>query len=321
MVASPTPTTLKGAETATAQSSAGPAAEPGTVRLSVEAQVTPTPPAVEPRLIAEPKAALLAANHPDAESHGWTARTEAKTLGLTMLCRDANASVLQEVAKLDHQDPAVRDEGLRSLAFMGPDASSAALAVRTLLRDDVELVRAHAAWAVWELTGDAATVVQPLTELLSSDDSDVVQFAAYTLSGIGAPAAPALPALDQILRSEDRRIRLHAAEATVKIASGSQRDEALETLIVLTAEPNKELRTLAVVTLGSVSDVPTPAITTALTSALHDSDAEVRAAAALTLGAFGPSAKASVAQLEFVAENDHQDVQQAAATALECIRR
>jgi HEAT repeat protein len=59
----------------------------------------------------------------------------------------------------------------------------------------------------------------------------------------------------------------------------------------------------------------------ALTNALHDRDAEVRAAAALSLGAFGEPSESTIAQLEFVATSDEEQVRQAAATALECIRR
>ncbi|MGE0376739.1 MAG: HEAT repeat domain-containing protein [Planctomycetaceae bacterium] len=251
----------------------------------------------------------------------WTEHSPWQSTSLTRLCQDANAAVLREVAKLDSQDPAMRQDGLRCLAQLGPDASSATLAVRMLLHDNVELVRAHAAWTLWELTGDASSSVQPLTEMLASPQSDVVQFAAYTLSGIGARATPALPVLRQLEVSDDQLIQLHAAEALARIAPEADRAAAVETLIMLTAQPSGEIRALALLALGEVVQQPTPSITTALMSALHDSDPAVRAAAALSLGGFGAAASSAIVQLEFVAESDQKEVQQAAAAALECIRR
>ncbi len=258
---------------------------------------------------------------PQVIPRDWGDHSRWRSTSLTRLCHDANAAVLREVAKLDSGDPKIRNEGLRALANMGPDASSATLAVRMLLHDDVDSVRAHAAWATWALTGDAHSAGPLLTELLDSADADVVQFAAYSLSGIGERAHTALPTLNDLLETEDKLIRVHAAEALVRIAAPASRAEAIDTLILMTADPSAPIRVLALLALGKAHQRPTASMTTALTSALHDSDAVVRAVAALTLGGFGSSAQSTIAQLEFVAASDQQDVQQAAATALNCIRR
>lgn len=255
----------------------------------------------------------------DLKSPAETTRIEPQSL--TRLCIGANAAVLLQVAKLDSEHASIRTDGLRALAKMGPAASSATIAVKMLFHDDVPLVRAHAAWAAWELMHDAAPVIDPLTKLLTCSDPEAVEFAAYTLAGMGEQARPALPALQTLLTHHNRRVRLHAAETIARIAPPADREAAIDFLVLMTAEPSAEIRTLALLALGSVVKEPTPALTTALTSALHDDDAEVRSAAALMLGGFGPKAEPVVAQLEFVIAGDRQDVKQAAATALDCIRR
>ncbi len=240
---------------------------------------------------------------------------------VTTLCTDANVAVLREVEKLDSEDVAIRKEGLRALAEMGTDAASAAAAVQILLQDDHEIVRAHAAWATWELTGDAVTPVQSLTKLVSSDDSEVVQFASFTLAGIGEYAQPAVPALRQQLQNKDSLVRLHVAEAIARFGSAADKVAATKALISLTTEGTTEVRMLSLMALGDTSKLPTPEIASAITSALHDTDAEVRSTAALTLGSFGPVAESAIAQLQFVVENDQQNVRQAAETAIACIRK
>ncbi|MBX3438102.1 MAG: HEAT repeat domain-containing protein [Planctomycetaceae bacterium] len=264
----------------------------------------------------EPVAAL-----PNVVPQDWNDDSRWQTTSLTRLCHDANAAVLREVVKLDSEDPEVRMDGLQALARMGRNASTASLAVRMLLHDKSDIVRAHAAWSLWEITGDVQAVVESLSQLLYSSETEAIQHAAYTLSGIGNPAHPAVPMLQHSLSSEDQLIQLHAAEALARISTSTDRAAAIEALIMLTAQPSAEVRTLALLALGRTGEKPTSSMKIALTSALHDSDPEVRSAAALTLGGFGPAASSAISQLEFVAENDQPDVKQAANTALQCIRR
>jgi HEAT repeat protein len=251
----------------------------------------------------------------------WADGAEQERPPLSELCQDCNAAILREVAKLESDDPLVRKDGLHNLAQMGPDAASASECVTHLLNDDVPIVQAYAAWTIWELSDDAATAVPILSELLTSHDANVVQFCAYTLSWMGEQAEPAAATLRQLLTSHDKLIRVHAAEALIHIEPPGAQADAVETLILLTSDPSTSVRSLALVALGDFPDETTPEIMSALTNALHDRDAEVRAAAALSLGAFGEPSESTIAQLEFVATSDEEQVRQAAATALECIRR
>ncbi|MEZ6143834.1 MAG: HEAT repeat domain-containing protein [Planctomycetaceae bacterium] len=297
------------------------AAEPAkpaspSVELASAAAETSSPVIAEAEVSLEVVEAANQENPADwADGSKWQPRT------VTTLCTDANAAVLREVEKLDSHDPEVRKAGLRALAEMGRDAASAEGAVRILLQDDHEIVQAYAAWAAWELTGNANPSVQSLAKLVQSDDSDVVQFAAFTLNGIGEQARPALPMLRQQLQNEKSFVRLHVAEALARIGTESDKVAATKALISLTTEGTSEVRTLSLMALGDSSKVPTPEVATAITSALHDSDAEVRSTAALTLGSFGPAAKSAITQLKFVAETDQPSVREAAQTAIACISK
>ena len=251
----------------------------------------------------------------------WADDSNWKPRAVTNLCQDANAAVLREVAMLDSADASIRKEGLWSLAEMGTDAMSAADAVKVLLNDPNEIVRAHAAWATWELTDDANIAAPALAELINSSDTDVVQFAAFTLSGMGTQAQTAIPALRQQLKNKDSLIRLHVAEALSKVGAEADRVSAIHALISLTAEGGANVRVLSLMALGDATTTPTPEAATAITQALHDADAEVRSAAALTLGSFGQAAESAIAQLEFVAQNDEKSVRDAATTAIACIRK
>ncbi len=306
-------------QTLTAEQATAATLEPQPVAAAsqnVSTEPTVTPPIAQAEVSLQVVEATSYENPTD-----WTDDSKWQPHTVTKLCTDANAAVLREVAKLDSEDAAIRKDGLWALAEMGTDAKSAAEAVRILLQDEQEIVRAHAAWATWELTGDAMTSVEALTSLLSSSDTEVVQFAAFTLAGVGRPAQVAVPALRHQLQHTDGLVRLHVAEAIAKVGTDADKVTATRTLISLTTQSETQIRMLSLVALGETTQSPTPELATAITQALHDSDAEVRSAAALTLGSFGKAAESAITQLEFVAKTDEQDVRLAAETAIACIRK
>jgi tetratricopeptide (TPR) repeat protein len=250
----------------------------------------------------------------------WGDDSPWKPKTLAALCRDAHAEVLREVAKLDSDDPATRKDGLTALATLGPEASSAALAVSMLLDDPDESVRVHAAWACWEIQRDSWKSLESLSDALRSADLEVVQLAAYTLGNMGDEAQAAVVPLNELLKCEHSVVRLHAAEAVTKIAAPADQLAALKTLAALASDDSADVRSLAVLTLGSLEGAPTGDIVAVLQGALHDQDARVRSSAALALGGLGDAATAVITDLEFVAANDQTDVREAAETALSCLR-
>jgi tetratricopeptide (TPR) repeat protein len=245
---------------------------------------------------------------------GW------KGSSLTDKCHDASAAVLTEVRKLESSVDDARKEGLTKLALMGPEALSAIPAVRKLLNDQNQLVCAHAAWAIWEIEGDAQTAVEVLEQSLTSKSSHIVQFASYTLGNLGEFAEPAAPTLVMLASDKDAYVRLHAAEALTRIGDADEAGNAMDTLVLLLKDADAGVRSLAATTLGQVELAEADLAIAALTAALDDEDAGVRSAAALSLGAFGASAESAVTRLKQLAAADQTSVRESATTALACIR-
>lgn len=246
---------------------------------------------------------------------GW------KGHSLTDKCEDASAAVLTQVRKLESSADADRKEGLTRLALMGPEAISALPAVRRLLNDQNQLVSAHAAWAVWEIEGDAQTALEVLEQGLTSKSTHVVQFAAYTLGNLGEFARPTVPALTMLLSDDESYVRLHAAEALARVGDSAQATGAMDTLLLLLKDSDAAVRMLAATALGETKLAETELAIAALTAALDDEDANVRSAAALSLGAFGASAEVAVTRLEQLLDAEQSAVSEAATTALACIQR
>lgn len=235
-------------------------------------------------------------------------------------CTDASAEILDLVKLLESKADADRKDALAKLARLGPEAISAAPAVRCLLRDQNQLVSAHAAWAIWEIEGDAQTSTKVLQDSLSSASTDVVHFATYTLGNVGDLAESAVPQLRKLLGSDNSFTSLHAAEALMKISAGTDRDIATDTLIVLLKDNQPGVRHLAALALGEVDESNAEVAIAALIDALNDKDAGVRSAAALSLGGFQTGTEEAVKILEGISQTDHTDVRQAALTALACLQ-
>src|SRR5690606_3022831 len=143
-----------------------------------------------------------------------------------------------------------RKQGLTHLAQMGPEAISAAPAVRELLNDQNQLVRAHAAWALWEIEGDSQTALDVLQEALTCKSTHVVQFASYTLGRLGRAARPAAPALSMLLSDRDTYVRLHAAEALMQVCDGEDAANAMDTLVLSLKDADAGIRVLAATSLA-----------------------------------------------------------------------
>lgn len=258
------------------------------------------------------------AAQPSDEPADW-ADSQWKGHSLVGKCRDASADVLKQVQKLESHADSDRKDGLTQLALMGPEAASAVPAINELMSDQNQLVRAHAAWALWEVDGDAETAVSALNTSLKSSSNHVVQFAAYTLATMGEDGAPTGETLQSLLSHEDIFTRLHVAEALSRIGSAEQRADATDTLVVLLADADASVRHLAAIALGEVDADNAPMAVIALTAALDDEDAAVRSAAALSLGGYGQDAEQAAGRLKEVTQTDRTDVRQAAETALACI--
>ena len=238
---------------------------------------------------------------------------------LSLSCKDCEPWLYAQVVKLGSPEADIRKEGLTHLADMGSTARQASLAVRTLLQDSDPLVQAHAAWALWVIENDPWDSVTTLRPLLDHSNADVVELACYMLGDIGPQADSATDALKLLRDHADGTLRVHAAEALIRIQGVD--DKSLGVLTNALKSRVSQERWIAAVALGRCRGDHSESAVTALTAALKDVDPEVRSAAALSLGGLGKEAEKASLELERVAHMDDPQVRDAARAALACLKR
>jgi HEAT repeat protein len=94
---------------------------------------------------------------------------------------------------------------------------------------------------------------------------------------------------------------------------------ATDSLVGLLSASDPEVRMLAAFAMQSATTVQRPRCISTLIRVLEDTDSEVRAAAALTLGGYGSSAKAALPVLVRLVHDENVDTARAAGVALQCI--
>jgi HEAT repeat protein len=184
------------------------------------------------------------------------------------------------IQQLDHRRPAVRREAIIRLAELGPAAGPAIPRLTDCLRDTDLLVRAHAARAACRIGLAPEAVVPTLIELLHPSQPPACCLAALILGDLGPTARESVPALRSCLAAPAAVVRLHAAEAILKIAAGD--DEALRVVLSGLIDQQGDVRYFAVNALGS-SGIENARAACAVARAMTDSDTNVAAAAALNL--------------------------------------
>jgi len=189
------------------------------------------------------------------------------------------------------KDPGVqvRVDAATALASMTDSAGSVIPLLGEALRDPSYYVRRTAALGLAKLAPSRQEAIELLAYALADTDPAVQDNAVWGLQTAG-PAA--FPVLTRALQAEDARVRLAAVEV-------------LQTILAL----------------GGARGV-SPRAVEALIDALSDSNPDVRAASARSLGILGPPARDAVAQLRTVSDTDRVDyVRDAATDALQKITR
>jgi HEAT repeat protein len=97
-------------------------------------------------------------------------------------------------------EPTVRQAAVVALGNIGRAAQSAG-ALRPLLKDNDKTLRVHAAFALWQVTGDAKEPLATLQSLLATPNLQAAVIA--KLGAIGPRARDALPELVTMYREED----------------------------------------------------------------------------------------------------------------------
>jgi hypothetical protein len=245
------------------------------------------------------------------EDSGWVPTSAER------LCPELQPELEALVAQLSSTDDNTRIAALNDLGGHGPQAASAELAIRVLLEDQNPIVRAHAASALREVKNDAWDSINTLRLLIFHPQDEVSQMACYMLGRIGTEAMDAASELTTLRDAQRGLTSLHAAEALIRIAPHDT--ASVDMLMSATREGDQQERWFATVALGSAGEPQRETVVETLTAALQDVSAEVRAAAALSLGGLGEYAQKARPALEQIAFNDTPEVQDAAATALACL--
>jgi HEAT repeat protein len=254
------------------------------------------------------------------------------------------------IKMLQNKDEILSRTAVTTLDQLGkPDRADVPL-LRTALQDKNERVRTYAAAALGKLGNDARAAVPELIKALQDSVPLIRQYAAQSLGKVGADAKESVVrALTDVLKDEDKGVRLAAAEAMTLVLSplaaadlpvvleellghkdvearehgvralGQLRAEAAKVLPVLSelCKPAtaKRLRLAALASLAQLGPAAKPALPV-LVEALKDSDAELRQAASLALAKLGPAARPALAALAEALKDSDRSIRQNAVISL-----
>tara|TARA_A100001037_G_C14758869_1_gene460923 strand:- start:92 stop:616 length:525 start_codon:yes stop_codon:yes gene_type:complete len=155
--------------------------------------------------------------------------------------------------------------------------------------------------------------------MVSSAPDFEAALAAYTLGTRAKGHADIMEALGQQLLLRGEVAKVHMAEAMLRFDGNHA--TATESLVKLTASEDKRVRMLAAFSMQNATKVQRERCITVLIKVLKDEDSDVRASAALALGAFGPSAKRAIPAIVTVIHDVDPGTARAAGVALQCVAR
>ena len=225
----------------------------------------------------------------------------------------------RQISELIHNHRAkVRLQGLRLAVQNGDDHPEIVALVETLLDDEDQVVRAHAASALNQWKRSPQKAVATLASVLESQNENARQFAAMYLGDMKEQKQQVIPLLETHLLSAQGMTALHLSEALLKLDPTNV--DAVSRLTMLLRDSNVEVRWLAAHALGAVQGELQPYAVEALRGGLRDVDSQVRATSALALGGLGNASRVAVAELNFMLEHGEPNVKDAARIALDCIQ-
>jgi HEAT repeat protein len=174
----------------------------------------------------------------------------------------------------------LRGDIMRILADMGPAAALATEPLSKLLTDDDTKVSVQAALTLARIGPEAKSAVPALIEALRRPHAANRHAIIFALGRIGPAAVAAQPLLVKGMQSHDRALASMCAWATTQIQPNSAEviAKALPIIIASFAEPLPESRAAAAEALEDLGAQAKPAIP-ALEKAAHDKHANVRRAA------------------------------------------
>lgn len=253
------------------------------------------------------------------------------------------------VNRLKDEDPFVRVMAARGLASLPPDpkisdpiwqkalqgadettvhhaldalATLGAPAVPRLI-DVLEQgkAREQIVYILGRIGPDAAPATPSLAKLVADKNEQLAHEAILALANIGPGAKDAVPALVQALQHNENETSTGIAYALGRI--GPDASSATPVLMALLDSPDKTLALACAWAITQIQSNPTkavPKILPVLVAGLSGESPMVRRAAAEGLGTLGPAAGKALPALKKLADDPDDDVQDAAAAAIERIQ-
>lgn len=173
--------------------------------------------------------------------------------------------------------------------------------------------------AATALAGDSndAAARSVLVDAVSTSPDVEASLAAYMLGTRASGHPDVMTALGQQISARTGMARVHMAEAMLRLDGNHV--TATDTLVGMVSSKDMEVRMMAAFAMQSATVAQRDRCISTLIKALDDSESDVRAAAALTLGAYGPSAKTALPELVRLVHDENVDTARAAGVALQCI--
>jgi HEAT repeat protein len=223
-------------------------------------------------------------------------------------------------AALKDADPAVRLAAAQALGRIGPTAHVAYAALVRALGDGDPAVSKAARESLDKVDRPRGEDVPKLRAALKDPSPAVRTFALQTLLGMDLDVKTAAPLYAELLKDEDRNLRLEAARALAKVGQKGH-DAAFAALLEAQKDRDPEVRKAAAQALKAMA--PAAGDVLALRAALKEKalPAEVRADAARSLGALGAGARDAVPDLAEALRASDVNLRRAAAAALNQIGR
>ena len=159
-------------------------------------------------------------------------------------------------------------------------------AARKLLVSEVASDRAMAADILAQVAVGKETLRQEAADLLlplfeSENNTDVLNSLAFAFAHLGDPRA--IPRLIELSRHPDEALRY----AVVNGLSNKADPRAIAALIILSSDTDLEVRNWATFGLGSLTEVDTPELRSALLARLDEAEDEIRGEALVGLARCG----------------------------------
>ena len=190
-------------------------------------------------------------------------------------------------------------------------------------RTEIPLVstseKIYTASRILEARPDDADARAVLIEAVGMAPDVEASLAAYMLGTRASGHPEVMSALGEQLSARTGIARVHMAEAMLRVDSNHV--TATDTLVGMLSAPEPKVRMMAAFAMQSATATVTQRerCVSTLIKVLEDTDSEVRAAAALVLGGYGPAAKAAIPALVRLAYDENVDTARAAGVALQCI--